>query len=125
MDIQFYANKLTQASNITYNTLTGGYIIYNTLTGGGINYNTLTGGGINYNTLANTILNTSASAFVLSGTIASCDMKDADTSSIDFTAATIILNQSVSKILFKRLDGAARMRYVNNSDAWVITTINA
>lgn len=39
--------------------------------------------------------------------------------------ATTIFNTSLSKIIFKRLDGTARLQYVNNSDVIVITNVDA
>lgn len=128
-------NKLSQKSYFYNSTLSSSsFILNNTLSGDSfIRDNTLSSSSFILNNILrsnSSILNNTLSSgqLVFSNEIISKTVSDLEiihgSVSIPNTA-TIIFNPSLSKTIFRRLDGAPRLQYVNNSNAVVITDVNA
>ena len=126
-------NTLSNGGSIQYNTLSSGSIRNNTLSNNSyIQYNTLSSGSIRNNTLnngsriQNTTLSGSQLTFsneIIGKTASNLEIKNSNVSIPN--TATIIFNPSLSKTIFSRLDGTARLQYVNNINVIVITNVNA
>ena len=126
-------NTLSNGGSIQYNTLSSGSIRNNTLSNNSyIQYNTLSSGSIRNNTLnngsriQNTTLSGSQLTFsneIIGKTASNLEIKNSNVSIPN--TATIIFNPSLSKTIFKRLDGTPRLQYVNNINIIVITNVDA
>ena len=130
----YIQNNTLSISYIRYNTLSSSYIQNNTLSSSSyIQYNTLSGNSriqnntlsgnsrIQYNTLSSSQLTFSNE--IIGKTTSNLEIRNSNVSIPN--TATIIFNPSLSKTIFKRLDGTPRLQYVNNSDVIVITNVDA
>ena len=130
----FQSNTLSGNSYIQYNTLSNSYIQNNTLSNSYIQNNNLSGNSrIQNNTLSNSYIenNTFSNGSILEFSGGSLVSRTLDKLTMEGNniaipiTATIIFNENISKTIFKREDGVARLQYVNYSDAVVITDVNA